>query len=496
MKKWPKKNALLNLASLQRGLLLSLVSTLLIACSFAPKYQRPPMPLPLHYKETAEWKRAKGLSATTKNAPWWHMFKDPVLNELQDKLTCANQNLKVAFARYQEARAAAQVARAAFYPTVLGIANADRQQTSKTVANPNPMPLFDDYLIGLDVSYEVDIWGRVRNAVAASESLAQASAADLVGVSLSMHAELALDYFNLRGDEEAQRVLDATVAAYQKNLYLVRKRHDGGLVPVADVDEAITQLENAKTQATDLRLQRAQLEHAIAVLVGEIPANFKLPKAKTGMKLVYVAPELPSSLVERRPDITAAEQRVFAANAEIGVAYAAFFPQILLSGVAGYESRSLAKLLTQPSLFWSLGPINALTAFQPLANVVIFDGGRLRGQLKEAKAGYHETVATYRQIVLNAFQEVENGLVAIRRLDEENRSQRAATAAAKRALVQSIDRYKGGIVNYLDVIINENFALQTELALVNIRTRRQLASVQLIKALGGGWSCRNKCVPV
>ena len=478
----------------QRLLVLHLLSSLLLACSFAPTYQRPPMPLPLKYKETKLWKKAKGLSAATKDAPWWSMFGDPVLNKLEEKVTCANQNLKVAFARYQEAKALAQVERSAFYPHVLGIANADRQQTSRTVSNPNPVPLFNDFLIGSNITYELDVWGRIRNAVAASESLAQASAADLVGVSLSMHAELALDYFTLRGDDEAIAVLDTTIAAYQKNLYLVRKRHSGGLVPVAEVDEAIAQLENAKTQATELRLQRAQLEHAIAVLAGEIPSNFTLPKIKTRMKLVNVAPEIPSSLVERRPDVIAAEQRVFAANAEIGVAYAAFFPQIELSMIGGYESRSIAKLLTQPSLFWSLGPLNALTALQPLAKQVIFDGGQLRGLLNRAKASYFETVANYRQTVLTAFREVEDSLVAVRRLDEENRSQTASTAAAKRAYGQSIDRYKGGIVNYLDVIINENIALQAELASINIRTRRQLASVQLIKALGGGWSCHNKCV--
>lgn len=483
-----KKNSMKNL------IFLAVLSNVLMACSFAPKYQRPPMPIPVQYKETDQWKRAKGLSATAKDTRWWRMFGDPVLSELEEKLTCTNQNLKIAFARYQEARAAAQVARSAYYPSLIGFGNANRQQTSRHVANPNRVRLYNDFLIGGDVAYEVDLWGRVRNSVAASESSAQASAGDLAGVALSMHAQLAYDYFSLRGDEAAQRVLDATVAAYEKALYLIRKRHSGGAVPISDVDEAITQLENAKTLATDMRLQRAQLEHAIAVLVGEIPANFTMPRAKSGMKLVSVAPELPSTLLERRPDIIAAEQRVQAANFEIGVACAAFYPQINFSSVAGFDSKTLANLISQPSLFWSLGPINALSALQPLANIVIFDGGRLRGFLNEAKASYHETVAYYRQTVLTAFQEVEDNLVAIRRLDQENRSQSAATAAAKRALIQARKRYLGGITNYLDVIVNENIALQSELAFVDIRTRRQLASVQLIKALGGGWSCHNKCV--
>ncbi len=477
-------------------LLMSLCASCLLACSFTPHYARPPMPIPLQYKETAEWKLAKGVSVATKKESWWLMYDDAILTELENTLTCANQNLKVAFARYQEARASAQVARSAFYPLINAIGNTDRQQTSKHVANPQKVTRYSDYLIGGELTYEVDLWGRVRNAVASSESTAQATAADLAGVALSMHTELALDYFTLRGDDEAQRVLDATVAAYQKNLYLVRKRHSGGLVPISDVDEAITQLENAKTQAAELRLQRAQLEHAIAVLVGEIPANFTLSRTRAKMKLVRVAPGLPATLVERRPDIIAAEQRVQSANFDIGVACAAFFPQIEFSSIIGFQSAKLANLISQPSLFWSIGPITAYSILQPLATQMIFDGGRLRALLNSAKASYYETVANYRQTVLSAFQEVEDSLVALRRLDEENCSQTAAAAAAKRALDQAYDRYRGGIINFLDVIVIENLALAAELSAVNTYTRRQLASVELIKALGGGWTCHNKCVLV
>lgn len=480
--------------SFYQFMLLVLVTQLLLACSFAPPYQRPTMPIPAEYKESKIWKRAKGINVAAKKESWWEMYDDPVLNALEEKLKCGNQDLKASFARYQEARASAMVARSYYYPTILGLSNANTQQTSRNIANPKFDRRFADYLLGDELSYEVDLWGRVRNSVKASESLAQASAADLAGVVLLMQAELAQNYFTLRGDEEAQRVLDATVAAYQKNLYLVRKRHSGGLVPIADVDQAIQQLEDAKTQATEIRLQRAQLEHAIAILVGDIPANFTMPAAKTRMKLVKVAPELPSTLLERRPDIIAAEQRVQAANYEIGVATAAFFPQIELTSLIGFESRVLRNLISKPSLFWSIGPINPY--FQPLATLVLFDGGRLQGLLNRAKASYFETVAIYRQLVLNAFKEVEDGLVALRRLDQETTSQTAATAAAKRALVQAKDRYFGGVINYLEVIVSETIALQSELALVNIKIRRQLASVQLIKALGGGWTCHNKCVSV
>ncbi|CDZ75901.1 Outer membrane protein OprM precursor [Legionella massiliensis] len=468
-----------------------LLSSLLAACSFAPKYQRPLMPLPIHYKETDQWKPAQSAGLLNKVDFWWQLYNDPVLDELEQRVTVANQNLKVAYARYQEARAAVQVERSAYYPTLLGIANANRQQVSRHTANVSTKTRYSDYLIGDNLVYQVDLWGRIRNSVASSESSANASAADLAAVALSLHAELATDYFALRGDEEAQRVLDSTVSAYKKALDLTRQRYKGGAAPIADVDQAETQLENARSLAADMRLQRAQLEHAIAVLVGEIPANFIMPKTRAKLKLVALAPQLPSTLLERRPDIIAAEERVKAANAEIGVACAAFFPSIDLVSVSGFESQKLANLISAPSNFWSLGQINALSLTQPLANLVIFDGGRLRGLLNAAKASYHETVATYRQTVLTAFQEVEDSLAALRWLDQENRSQTAATAAALRALQQSKNRYVGGIVNYLDVVVNENTALQSELTLVDIRTRRQLASVQLIKALGGGWSCRH-----
>lgn len=471
--------------------------SLLVGCSFAPKYQRPLMALPMHYKENDQWKPAQSSISLEKVDHWWLLFQDPVLNELEQKLTEANQNIQIAFARYQQARAEVQVARSAYYPTINGLANANRQQISKTVADPQPIRRFSDYFVATNLNYEVDLWGRIRNAVAASESNARASDADLAGVSLSMHAELANDYFAFRGDELAQRVLDKTVRAYQIALDLARSRYEGGASAIADVDLALSQLETAKTLAADIRLQQAQLEHAVAVLIGEIPSNFKMPHARKKMRLVTVSPQLPSTLLERRPDIIAAEQRVKAANAEIGVACAAFFPNINLAGIIGFESRSLAKLLSAPSLFWAIGALNALTLTQPLLTQMIFDGGYLRGLLNSAKAVYYETVASYRQTVLTAFQEVEDSLAALRWLDVENRSQTRGTHAAQRALEQARKRYIGGITNYLDVVINENIALQAELSLVDIRTRRQLASVQLIKALGGGWpkcQVRTTCV--
>lgn len=493
MRHFPVKGVEVIIRRIIRFLALSM-AVFLAACSFAPVYHQPEVALPAEYKETVLWKKdAKAIwkpvrkEAFATTGPWWQVFCDPHLNALEEQLTCANQDLKQALGRYLRARSYLQVARSNLYPTVLGVGNADKQQTSDTTANRNPVRNFSDFLVAAQPTFEVDLWGRVRNLVKAQSSQEQASAADLAGVSLSLHAQLAVAYFYLRGADATQQVLDGRVKAYQKALYLTRQRFHGGVAPAVDVDQAVAQLANAKTLATDIRLQRAQLEHAIAVLIGEIPSNIKIPPSKTKIKHPHIGPELPSTLLERRPDIVAAEQRVQAANAKIGMARAAFFPNINLIAFGGTESRTLSKLFSAPSTLWSLGPITALTLVKPIANVVLFDGGRLQGLLRAAKATYYETVAAYRQTVLTAFQEVEDNIVAIRRLDQEYVSQSIATKAATRAWVQAKDRSAGGLTTYLDVVVNENLALQSELAFINLAIQRQVASVQLIKALGGGW---------
>ncbi len=473
---------------MKKILALSLFTVLLGSCSLAPHYERPPMPLPEHFKETGKWVKIKSPPRLVAPGAWWDAFHDPVLSELEDKLTAANQDLRVAYAHYQGAFAQAQVARSYFFPTILGLFNADRQGNSKAVANPPQQLDYNQFLAGGYLSYELDAWGAIRNSVVQADRLAQASGTDVATIHLSLHAELASDYFALRGMDEQQRILDTTVAAYQKALYLTRKRYQGGASPIADVDEAETQLENAKTAAIDNRLRRAQLEHAIAVLIGEIPSNFSLAPGKLSPTFLAITPNLPSTLLMRRPDIVAAELRVQAANAQIGVARAAFFPQFNLTSSAGFQSQSLSNLISKPSLFWSLGPLSLLSLTQPIAEVTIFDGGRLRGLLNQAKADYFATVAAYRQSVLQAFQDVEDNLVAMRQLDKERVTQDAATAAAVRAWKQEQYRYQGGLVTFLQVVVVENLALQAELASVNVRARRQIASVELIKALGGGWS--------
>ncbi len=476
---------------MRKFIALGLISSTLLGCSFAPTYQRPLMPIPEHFKEaTTEttWVLAKTPALTTKIAPWWHSFQDPVLNRLEEQLDLANQDVRAAFFRYEQARALVQVARARFFPTILGVGNADRQQTSKTIANPSSTPLYNNYLLATDLSYELDVWGSIRNAVAKNQNLAKADAADLAAISLSLHAELASDYFILRGYDQSQRILNATVAAYQRAFYLTKKRYQGGASPAEDVDNAQTQVENAKTLAADMHLKRSQLEHAIAVLVGQIPSTFSLAPSRMPIRVISISPNMPSTLLERRPDVAAAELKVKAANANIGVARAAFFPAVNLTSIIGFQSQVLSNLLSKSSLFWSLGPVSSLTIAQPIAAMTLFDGGRLFGLLKQANASYYETVAVYRQTVLTAFQEVEDALIAMRQLDKETRSQTAASQSANRALKQSNNRYSGGIATFLDVVVTENIALQADLERVNIMTRRQVASIQLIKALGGGWA--------
>lgn len=473
-----------------RAVIITIIILTLTACSFAPPYKQPAMNIPANYKETGQWIKIQSPPKLTKpNQPWWTLFHDKTLDELEHQVTCNNQNLKVALAQFMQARAYAQSVRSQLYPTLTGIGTVARQQNSRH-ANVNgvlPNLLYNTFLLGADLVYEIDAWGEVRNAVIAGDNLARASEYSLASIDLSLHAELASDYFALRGLDESQRMLDTTVIAYQKALYLTQQRHTGGIVPIADVDQATTQLENAKTLATDTRLKRAQLEHAIAVLVGEAPGNFTLKPRKARQRKVMMLPDLPSSLLQHRPDIAAAARRVQAANANIGVAKAAFFPQFNLISLLGVQSTKINNLFSVPSLFWSLGPSTALTLIQPEMSVILFDGYKLQAQLKYAKASYFESVSQYRQTVLTALQEVEDALVSIHRLQQENQTQTISTRAAQDAWFQEAQRYKGGIVTFLEVVVTENQALQAKLALIDIQTREQLSYVQLIKALGGGW---------
>jgi len=450
----------------------------LASCSLAPDYQRPEVVVPDNYKEAGDWLPATPEYADHDTGPWWKAYHDEDMDALEDKVTNANQDLKAAVARWDEARAGASAARAGYFPTVSATASAGRERLSHNVAQISPVTQFNDYQVGGDVSYELDVWGRVRNTVKAGETRADASAADLAAMDLSLHGELAMDYFALRAQDATQKIVDETVVAYQKALDLTKARHEGGAAAEADVDQAETQLENAKTLAADTKLKRSQLEHAIAVLAGETPSGFALAVKEGDVAVPPVMPGLPSKMLEQRPDVAAAELRVQAANADIGVARAAYFPDFSLSAAGGLESATAGKLLNAPSLLWSLGPSAALT---------VFDGGKIAALSDQAHAAYDESVANYKQTVLTAFQQVEDNLTALRQLAEENDTQALATAAAERALTQAKNRYAGGISTYLDVVVAENTALQAELNSIDLRTRRLTASVLLIKALGGGW---------
>jgi NodT family efflux transporter outer membrane factor (OMF) lipoprotein len=405
-----------------------------------------------------------------------------LLSDLEEQSERANQTLKAAFARLEQARADTRIARADLFPSLSATASATRTRVSPN--SPSYIPGYptegNDFILQGDLSYEIDLWGRVRNEVASARANEQASAADLASVRLSIQAELATDYFGLRSFDTQQQLLDKTVLAYAKSLELIQSLFDGGAVPLSDVAQARTQLHSAQTQAADIHLMRAQLEHAIAVLIGANPSIFSLavdPLPQDATPPV-IDPGLPSELLQRRPDVAEAERRVAAANAQIGVARAAYFPQFLLTGAGGFNSVRASDWIDAPSLFWSIGPQITMPLFQ---------GGRLVAQTARAKAAYAEQVALYRNTVLTAYQDVEDNLVALRQLETETDTQSQAVEAATIALELSLDRYQGGIVTYLEVATTETAALQAQLSAINIRTRRINGTVLLVKALGGGW---------
>lgn len=458
-------------------------------CSFAPKYERPSMPIPTHYKEAGSWIKVTA-PVKLKSQAWWRLYHDKTLNQLEENVFRNNKNLKTAWYRYQQVLDISDSIRSEKYPSLLGFGGATRQQNSQTAVNnslPSSIFRYNIFILGSFLNYEIDAWGRVKNLVDAGDHEAKASQFDFASIRLSMHAELANHYFKLRGADALIRKLDKMVDTYQRTLYLTKQRYSGGIVPIAAVEEATVQLENVKTLTTDMRLIRSKLEHAIAVLTGKIPGNFSLPARHTLFKKVSISPSLTSALLLNRPDVAAAEERLMSANASIGVAKAAFFPQINFLGIGGFQTSRIAELFENKSLFWAVGPPTTLALITPQVTQVIFDGFKIEAQLRYAKSDYKKTLSQYKQTVLTAFQQVEDGLVSIHRLDQETQTQALSAQAANRALYQANERYKGGIATFLDVAPIEYQALQTEIALINTKTRRQISSVQLIRALGGAW---------
>lgn len=453
-------------------------------CDKAPKYSKPSVATPPAYKEIApdafketnDWKFARPNDGVIRGK-WWEMFNDPQLNSLEEQLSTANQSIALADANFRAARALVKESRSQYFPTVTTSPSiiASRQSGATSTSNFSAGHKNVVYTLPFDATWEPDFWGRIRNSVVASASEAQASAADLQNVRLSVEAELAFDYYQLRSLDAEKRLLDATIEAYQQQLELTRVRFQTGIASDEDVAQAETQLKTTEAQATDLGIARAQLEHAIALLTGQPASTFSLAATQSDTQPPAVPVGLPSQLLERRPDIAAAERRVAESNAEIGVTKAAFFPSLTLGATAGFESTSIASWFTWPARFFSLGPTLTQT---------LFDKGRRKAATEAARAEYDGTVANYRQTVLTAFQEVEDNLAALRILSRELDQQNDAVASAQRALSLSNERYKSGIDSYLNVITAQTALLNNQRSAVNLQMQQMTASVQLIKALG------------
>jgi len=459
------------------------------SCDKAPKYKNPPpVQTPpafkeltaANFKETDGWKFARPADDSLKGN-WWEIFNDPQLNELEDQVNISNQSIAVADANFRVARELVKEARSQYFPTVSTGPSVivSRQSGKMTQSNISTGRTFTDYSLPFDASWEPDLWGRVKNTVAANTSEAQATAADLENVRLSVEAEVAFDYYQLRALDAQKKLLDTAVVAYQQALDLTKVRFETGIVSEEDVTQAQTLLETTQAQATDLGIQRAQLEHAIAVLAGQPASNFAIGNTPLEATPPAIPFGLPSQLLERRPDIAASERRVAEANYQIGVARAAFYPSLSLNASAGFEASSIASWFTWPARFFSLGPTLSQT---------LFDKGRRKAVSEAAIASYDGNVAGYRQTVLTAFQEVEDNLAALRILSREREEQQAAVVSSERTLELATERYKSGIDSYLNVITAQETLLTNQRTLIDLQMQQMTASVELVKALGGGWN--------
>jgi len=460
---------------------LALVAVFLsAACTVGPDYKRPAATVPAAYKENSQWQPAQPSDASLRGK-WWEVFADDSLNALEEQVTVSNETIKAAQAQFIQARAAIRFNRAGYYPTLTvgPLASRTRESGNQPFAGSFSKGVTaNEFEIPFDASYEPDVWGRVRRSVEAARAGAQASAADVESISLSLHAELALDYLQARNLDAEIQLLDSTVSSFRKALDLTQSRYQGGVASLVDVAQAQTQLETTRAQAIDLHVQRAQFEHAIAALIGRPASDFTLPVAPLSAPPPAIPAGLPSQLLERRPDIAGTERRMAVANANIGVARSAYFPVFSLGVSGGFNSAVITTLIQGPSAMWSVGAAAAET---------LFEGGQRRAATEQAHAAYDQTVANYRQTALNAFQEVEDNLAALRILEEEAVTQRSAVEAAEHFVALSNNRYLGGVASYLEVTTAQSAALSDERVAVEIQGRRMTACVLLIKALGGGW---------
>ncbi len=458
-------------------------AALLSGCQYlsvGPAYHRPAVEVPSAYKESRDWKPAEPKD-TKPRGNWWDLYQDPDVDALMRQVAISNQNVRVAAARYDQAVALLGSARSGYFPTVTASAAATRGSggtTSASAASAGKSTVTQDR-VSATFGWELDVWGRIRRTVESNRQSAQASAADLAAALLSEQATLAEGYFQPRITDLDLALLERSMGSYQKALEVTGNRYQAGVAQRSDVTQAQTQLENARAQWLDLGITRATLEHAIAVLTGKPPAAFSLERKEVTPAIPAIPLTLPSELLERRPDIAAAQRRTAAANAQIGIARAAWFPALSLGATGGYSSNSFSKLFEVPNRFWSLGPELALT---------LIDAGARHYQVRAAIAAYDENVATYRQTVLGAFQEVEDGLATLEVLGQESSAERAAAAAAAETLTITENRYKAGTVDYLNVVSAQTASLSAERAWRDLTSRSLVASVALLKALGGTWS--------
>jgi NodT family efflux transporter outer membrane factor (OMF) lipoprotein len=460
-----------------------LIAALVSACSLAPEYQAPAAPPSTSFKEAAEpvagWQVAQPAD-TASRGNWWAVFADAKLDELQTQLAKASPDLQAAFARYQQARALARQSASTLYPQLSANAGATRASNSANApGNDGNSSTGNDLFASLNLSWEIDLFGRLSNARRAADRQLEASAGDLAALQLSLQAELATNYFQLRGADATIVLLDDSIKAYERAFELTRNRYNGGIAAVADVDQAETTLNSTRAQLAAAKLSRAQLEHAIAVLLGVSPSEFSLAPAEFVGEPPMVTTSLPSSLLQRRPDIAAAERLVSAANANIGVANAAWFPIFSFSATGGYEATKTSDWFDAPSRYWSIGP--SMTA-------PILDGGALSSLRRQARAEYDESVANYRKAVLTAYQEVEDNLAALRHLADEVAGDEAAAAAAQRSVFHANKRYTAGVASYLEVTTTQTAALSAQRDALDARVRRINAAVLLVRAMGGGWT--------
>jgi len=475
--------SLLNLATARgsRLLSLSLCVAMLSACAVGPDYQRPQTAEVAQYKEAEGWRQANPSDSLARGA-WWELYGDQQLNGLIEKLNSSNQTVAQSEAQFRQAQALVRSARGAFYPSVdLSVGKTRSSQgtgSSSSSLSSSASGIRDTYNAQLGVSWEADIWGKLRRGLEADQASAQASFADLAAMRLSQQSELVQNYLQLRVIDQQKRLLEATVAAYEKSLQMTQNQYRAGISGRDAVAQAQTQLKTTQADLVDLIWQRAQFENAIAVLTGQAPAEFSIAETQNIPNLPQIPLSLPSQLLERRPDIASAERSVIAANANIGVAKAAYYPDLTLSMSGGYSSSTSKNLLTLPNRFWSVGP---------KLDLPIFDGGIRSAEVDRTEAVYDQTVAKYRQTVLDGFREVENYLVQLKVYEDEAAVRQEALDAARDSLRLTQSQYKAGLIAYIDVVVVQATALSNERTVLNILQNRLIASVQLIAALGGGW---------